>query len=90
MEETDQAKDQGKYTKRVWDEMGQKTKSRKIKDDKWERKKKKTVQRRYSQGHHQNQAAVVGPNTELLPKRKSKHCAHYMKKRLIQQNRCLR
>ena len=40
MEETDQAKDQGKYTKRVWDEMGQKTKSRKIKDDKWERKKK--------------------------------------------------
>ena len=39
MEEIDQAEDQGKYTKKDWDEMGQKTKTRTIKDDKWERKK---------------------------------------------------
>ena len=34
MEEIDEAKDQGKDTKRLWDEMGQKTKSRTIKNDK--------------------------------------------------------
>ena len=38
MEEIDQAKDQGKDTKRLWDEMGQKTKSRTIKNDKLESK----------------------------------------------------
>ena len=39
----------------------------------------KTVQRRYSQGHHQNQATIVELNKELLAKRKNKHSAHYMK-----------
>ena len=34
MEEIDEAKDQGKDTKRLWNEMGQKTKSRTIKNDK--------------------------------------------------------
>ena len=39
MEEIDQAEDQGKYTKRLWDDMGQKAKTKTIKDDKWERKR---------------------------------------------------
>ena len=39
----------------------------------------KTVQRRYSQEHHQNQAAIVEFNKELLTKRKNKHSVHYMK-----------
>ena len=37
------------------------------------------MKRRYSQGYHQNQAAIVELNKELLRKRKNKHCAHYMK-----------
>ena len=32
MEEIDQAEDQGKYTKRLWDDMGQKAKTKTIKD----------------------------------------------------------
>ena len=49
----------------------------------------KTVQRRYSQGHHQNQAAIVELNKELLTKRKNKHSVHYIKWRVIQQNMCI-
>ena len=49
----------------------------------------KTVQRRYSQGHHQNQATIVELNKELLTKRKNKHSAHYMKQKVIQQNMCI-
>ena len=89
MEETDQAKIKGNIQKECgtkWDKKQNQEKLKTINGT----GKKKTVQRRYSQGHHQNQAAAVGPNTELLPKRKSKHSAHYMKKRVIQQNMCLR
>ena len=63
MEEIDQTKDQGKNTRRLWKEMRDKTKSRTIKSDTWEKKntRNRTVQRRYSRGHHQNQATHVGP-----------------------------
>ena len=38
MEETDDQKLKGNRQKRLWYEMGQKTKSRTIKNDKWEKK----------------------------------------------------
>ena len=56
----------GNIQKRLWDEIGQKTKSKTIKDGEWERKKiHRTVQRRYSQGHHQNQVTHMGLEKEL-------------------------
>ena len=67
MEEINQAKDQGEYIykKKLWGAMGQKTKSRTIKDDKLGSKKiHRTVQRRYSGGSYQNQATHVGPEKE--------------------------
>ena len=44
----------------LWEEMKDKAKSRTIEDDKWEREIHWTVQRRYSQWHHQNQTTYVG------------------------------
>ena len=66
MEEHDQTKDQGKNAKKtVGEEVRDKTKSRKIKDDKWERKKTdksgKQIQSRTSSNHTKH----VEPEKEL-------------------------
>ena len=61
MEEIDQAEDQGKYTKKDCGMNGTKYKNK----GKGKENIYRTVQRSYSQGHHQNQATHVGLEKEL-------------------------
>ena len=48
--------------KRLWDEIGQKQNQGQLMG---KGKRHITVQRRYCQGHHQNQAIHAGPDKEL-------------------------